>query len=159
MANPIVPPMSVEQIVANAVRITVTSVKEFTKPALIKRLVKGNDPIPPGIYDYTFEPFVNDGEASVLGDEMVQRANASGAVSGLQPALYLLENQQLIPAEFQDKKNKLVFAGTEALATSGRSSPRVAAFLRWTGSSWVLGWYELTGSFDGRSLLVRTRKV
>lgn len=142
-------------IVVNVVRITITSVKEFTKPNWMKRLVKGNDPVEPGTYEYTFEPFLNDGESSVKGDEMVRRATESGAISGLQHALYLLDNQHLIPAEFRGKKY-LVFAGTEALDSSDR---RNVAYLYWGGNSWILDWGWLDYDFHGVGLLVRARKL
>ena len=126
-------------IVCNIVRLAITTPKEFVKPDWMKRLVKGNDPVEPGTYEYTFEPFLNEGESSVKGDEMVRRATVSGAVSGLQHALYLLDNQDLIPAEFRGKKY-LVFAGTEALYSDGS---RYVAYLDWDGGSWILHWHWL----------------
>lgn len=142
-------------VVINVVRLAITTPKEFVKPGWMKRLVKGNYPVEPGTYEYTFEPFLNDGESSMKGYEMVRRANVSGAVSGLQHALYLLENQQLIPAEFQGKKY-LVFAGIEALNSD---DDRRVACLYWDGGSWFLYWDWLDDDFRGLDLLVRARKV
>ena len=142
-------------IVCNIVRLPITTPKEFVKPDWMKKLLKGNDALSPGDYQLTFEPFLNDGENSVKGDEMVRRAKASGAMSGLQIALYLLANQDLIPTEFRGKKY-LVFAEAEALGSSGG---RRVACLYWGGRSWVLGWVWLGGGFRGDGLLVRARKV
>jgi hypothetical protein len=142
-------------IVVNVVRLTITSVKEFEKPDWMKQLVKGNDPVEPGTYEYTFEPFLLDGESPVKGDVMVQRANVSGAVSGLQHTLYLLDNQHLIPTQFEGKKY-LVFAGTEALDSDDR---RYLACLRHDGDSWFLYWYFLDYGFRSLGLLVRARKL
>lgn len=142
-------------IVCNIVRLTITTPKKFVKPNWMKRLVKGNDALAPGDYQLTFEPFLNDGEESVKGDEMVRRAKASGAMSGLQIALYLLANQDLIPTEFRRKKY-LVFAETEALHSD---DPRSVAHLYWDEGSWVLRWGWVDGDFHGGGLLVRARKV
>ncbi|MBI3952685.1 MAG: hypothetical protein HY336_01885 [Candidatus Doudnabacteria bacterium] len=142
-------------VVCNAIRLTISTVKAFEKPSWMKRLVRGNDPVTPGIYEYTFEGFLREGEESVKGDEMVARAKASGAYSGLQHALYFLDNQHLIPEEFRDKKY-LIFADTEALNSNDRSD---VACLAWGGLQWILYWRLLVDDFNRNDLLVRARKV
>jgi hypothetical protein len=146
------------EIVVNAVRLRVTSIKEFTKPNSMKQLVKGNDRLEPGVYEYTFEPFLIEGEPYIKSGEMIRRATERGAISGLQHALYLLENQSRIPTEFQGKKY-LVFAGTEALVADRSDYDPCVACLRWEGGSWTLYWHWLGRIFGSSDLLVRARKV
>ncbi len=142
-------------VVCNVVRLVISRAKPFEKPDWMKRLVRGNDPVEPGTYEYTFEGFLREGEEYIKGDEMVSRAKASSAYSGLQHALYFLENQHLIPEQFRGN-NYLIFADTEALASLGA---RHVTCLGWDGRQWYLGWGWLGRGFRRDVLLVRARKL
>jgi hypothetical protein len=139
--------------VRHSVTLTIKSVKTFEKPDWIKEVTK-DVPVEPGTYVFTYEEFLRQGEISVGTNEMMRRANESGAVSGVGHALSLLENQGLIPKELRGKY--LAFAGVEAVDFK---DSLYAPFVYWNGDAWILDWYWFGVNFSRDGLLVRTSKL
>jgi|GEM_PF-7048340 len=141
-------------VVCNFIRVAIGPVKEFSRPDWMRSLVRGHETVAPGVYMYTFEPFHLVGEVTVKGAEMVRRAKFSGACSGLQHALYILENQHLMPEYLQGKY--LVFAGTEALDSDGTLH---VLYLDSDDDRWALDWIWIGHGFCRNDLLVRACKL
>lgn len=148
--------VSVSKVLArirNAVLLVIPSIKDFEKPGWMKKFVT-DVKVGVGNYLLTFEEFLREGEKLVDGEEMVRRAVAENKIAGLQHALWLLDNQHLIPTEFRGKKY-LIFAGTVALRSRGRRVP----YLNWNGHRWALYWLWLGSVFNRNDLLVSASKL
>jgi hypothetical protein len=139
--------------VRHSVKLTIESAKKLEKPDWIKQITK-DVPVEPGTYVFTYEEFLREGEINIGTNEMMRRANESGAVSGVGHALSLLENQGLIPKELRGKY--LAFAGVEAVDFN---DSLYAPFVYWNGDAWILDWYWFGVNFSRDGLLVRTSKV
>lgn len=143
MTNVIVP--EVQLIVPGMKQYELSSNWEWDKESILT--------IEPGTYTLSFEGFLQEREYLVSGEEMIRRANESGIDGNIQHALWLLENQHLIPKEFRSKY--LVFPKAVALVFNVR---RRVAFLYWNGGQWCLGRLWLERDFGRIVLLVRARK-
>lgn len=97
-----------------------------------------------------FIDFLKPDESEVSGRVMQDRAESLGADCGQQHAEYLLEHQELIPAEFQGK-HYLVFPGTGWFHKSSGCNYYVPC-LEWCGGGWFLElkWINPGSSFKGR---------
>ncbi len=108
-------------------------------------------------YGQPFTPemveFLKQGESSVNGEVMKQRAKELNAHLGQGHAEYLLENQHLIPAEYRG--NYLVFPGT---VWQGSDGDRYVPYLSWDGGRWCLDFDWLGDGWDDDGRLVRLRK-
>lgn len=98
---------------------------------------------------YELVPFLKEGESSVSGDTMVERAVELNANLGEDDGQFILEHQDEIPQKLRGKIF-LVFTSWR-----GPSGPRGVACLRWGGDRWYQGWDWLGWGGDGR--LVRRR--
>ena len=98
-------------------------------------------------------PFLKNGEGSVKGDVMALRALELNANFGQHDAEYLLENQHLIPEEYQGKYY-LVFPGTKWRDADGHV---YVPYLYWNGDRWYLNFNWLDNDFNGNDRLVRPR--
>lgn len=107
-------------------------------------------------YGQPFTPeiveFLKQGESSVNGDVMKQRAKELNAHLGQCDAEYLLENQHLIPVECRGKY--LIFPGT--VWQDSRGDRRVP-YLSWFGDRWCLCFRWLRGDWFSDGRLVRHR--
>ena len=97
--------------------------------------------------------FLREGEGSISGDVMRQRAVELGANLGQRHAEFLLEHQQEIPKEF--RKFYLVFPGT--FWRDSRGSLHVP-YLGWGGVRWVLRLHWLEDAWGLIDRLLRPRK-
>jgi len=97
--------------------------------------------------------FLEGYEAWINGEEMLERAKKLGDCAGLRHAKALLRQQNLIPANWQEKI--LVFAGTVARGSDGH---RDVAYLCWYVYRWDLFWSCRDDTFDFRFCVVRLRE-
>lgn len=98
-------------------------------------------------------PFLNDGESSVVGEVMAQRAVTLDASYGQEDAEWLLERQDMIPAELRNYY--LVFPATKWRSPVG---DRDVPCLDFDGDRWYLSFGWLGSGFGGGGRLVRPRK-
>ena len=105
----------------------------------------GNAPEELTIEDRTYElvSFLKEGESSVTGDIMVERAKELNASLGEEEGQYILERQDEIPEELQGKVY-LVFPGWRYPA-----NPLFVAYLSWSGYRWYQFWYWPTSFWYG----------
>lgn len=103
---------------------------------------------PTGILELKLAEFLEKGETSVSGEEMLKRAKKKGFTPGLRHAKAFLANEDRIPKEL--RRNFLVFPGTVCGFSGGRSVP----FLYWCGSRWCLDWGCLGLEWFGSGRLV-----
>ena len=113
-----------------------------------------SDVEPSKIKDFDFVSFLKKGEDYIGGTELQKRAEELNANLGMADAEYLLEHQNLIPAELQDKY--LIFAGTVLRDSDGRF--RVPC-LYWDGGRWVLSFYWLVSGFSDLGRLARGKSL
>src|SRR3990167_1696886 len=97
--------------------------------------------------------FLEGSEDYIAGTELAKRAVKLQANLGQHDAEFLLENQELIPKEFQE--HYLIFPGTKWRAADGDVS---VPYLRWGGDRWSLHFAWLVNGFDSGARLVRPRK-
>ena len=97
--------------------------------------------------------FIQEGESSVPGDEMVRLAKENDAMLGQRHAEALLRNQDKIPEEWRDYI--LVFPGDVWRDPHGR---RVVPYLCWYGGRWYLHFCWLESGFYSRGRLLRSYK-
>jgi hypothetical protein len=105
------------------------------------------------ITDLEIISFLREGEKSVSGEVMRQRAVKLGANLGQRQAEYLLEHQDEIPREF--RKYYLVFPGTLWRASDGSL---VVPYLSWDDGRWYLRFHWLRGDWHSHDRLLRPRK-
>lgn len=105
-----------------------------------------------GYREYELVPFLEPGETSVDGDEMVGRAVRLNANSGEEDGRFILAHQSKISAELR-QKIVLVFP---AWRVPGGS--RDVAFSRWFERLWVQLWRGLDNPWHDVGRLVRRCK-
>ncbi len=96
--------------------------------------------------------FLREGENSVLGEVMFERAVKLGNRAGQRHAERLLSQANLIPKEWRDFY--LVFPGTKWRDSDGFL---VVPFLLWDGDKWSLYWLWLGHDWDDYVRLVRRK--
>jgi len=105
----------------------------------------------------TLDTFLREDESSVIGHTMLERAKEDaeekGARTGQLHAERMLEQQDKIPAEWQNFY--LVFTGT---VWRGSSGDVCVPFLCWGGVRWRLYWDFLDGGWSDSNRLVRLGK-
>jgi hypothetical protein len=82
---------------------------------------------------FELREFLEKGESFVTGKEMLERARKLGGLTGLDSALYLLDNQEKIPEEW---RNFYIFFPGALLRRSGVNLS--VPFLNWYGRGWDL---------------------
>ena len=101
--------------------------------------------------------FVQEGENSVSGEEMIKRAKENDALLSLRHAKVLLRSQDKIPEEW--RKYVLVFPGTvRRFLFPLPLGPRDVSCLRWLGARWCLRFDWFGGVFNSHYRLVCPRK-
>ena len=103
------------------------------------------------------DTFLREGEQSVVGHTMLERAKEgveeSGARAGQLHAERILEHQDKIPVEW--RKFYLVFTGTVWRNPDGNL---FVPYLYWRAARWRLGWSSLGSGWGGSPRLVRLGK-
>ena len=102
------------------------------------------------IYELVY--FLNEGESSVTGDVMIERAKVLNASLGEEDGKYILDHQGEIPEEFRGKVY-LVFPGWR----NPPVSPQDFACLDWDGNRWYQRWYWLDRDWRENDRLLRRR--
>ncbi len=97
--------------------------------------------------------FLRDGERTINGEEMKNRAKDRGASLGQRHAEARLANQHLIPTEF--RQYYLVFTGT---VWQNRVGYRRVPYLGWGGDRWYLRFRWLDDDFSSHDRLLRSRR-
>ena len=105
-----------------------------------------------GEFEPTLHEFLREGENSINGEEMVNRAKEQAVLTGLRHAEAMLRNQERIPVEW--RKYYLVFPEV----WQGPLGDRNAWYLYWLGGHWYLDFYWLEYDFNSYSRLVASRK-
>jgi len=100
---------------------------------------------------YELVPFLKEGECSVSGDTMVERANELGANLGEEDGTFILKHQDEIPQELR-RKIYMVFTGWR-----NPSDPQHVAYLDWYGRRWGRSGDWLDNLWLGGYRLVRRR--
>lgn len=121
-------------------------------PGWCKGIVEDVAPTDFKVSDLEFVPFLNDGERSVNGTTMRQRAVVLKANYGLSDAKRLLENQNDIPINRHGKH--IVFTGT-VLRDSG--GDLYVAYVYWRGGRWCMYFGRLGGDWGARVRLPRRK--
>ena len=104
--------------------------------------------------DLELVSFLKQGESSINGEEMAQRARVElDANYGQEDAEWLLEHQNKIPAEFREYY--IVFTGT---IWWGSDVHRYVPYLHWRGGRWYLNFYWIDSVWGSSDRLVRPRK-
>ena len=111
------------------------------------------EPLELSIGDSEVVSFFKEGESSVSGNEMVERAKTLSANLGQKHAEHLLEHQDEIPEEW--RSHYLIFPGTVWRDPGG---DRFVLCLSWRGERWGLGFGWLGVHWGSVGRLVRSRK-
>lgn len=98
---------------------------------------------------YELVPYLKEGESSVTGDTMVERAQEFNANLGEEDGRFILKHQTEIPEEFRGKFY-LVFTAWRI-----PSNPQSVACLYWVGYRWCQFWDGLEVDWDEGDRLVR----
>ena len=100
------------------------------------------------------DAFLREGESSVIGLTMLERAKEMGDCAGQLHVERMLEHQDKIPVKWRNYV--LVFTGTVWLGSDRRGL--CVPCLYWSGDRWHLCWDWLGGSWSGSGRLVRLGK-
>ena len=105
-----------------------------------------------GEFEPVLHEFFNEGEVSIVGEELVQRAKKQGAPTGLRHAEAMLREEDKIPSEW--RKYVLVFPEV----WQDPDGHRNAFYLHWDGDRWYLSYGWLRAGFVSGYRLVGLRK-
>jgi len=103
------------------------------------------------------ESVLRDDENSISWREYESRLRTVSGQLGLSQALWVVEHQDVLPAEFMALLGKVYidFPATIAVCSDGyRSVP----FLNQNGSRWYLNWHWLDNGFSSDGRVARSRK-
>jgi len=100
---------------------------------------------------YDILGFLREGEKSVVGHTMVERAKEMSAHLGQDDGQYLLDNQQDIPASLRGKV-AFVFTDWRRPVVSGN-----AFFVYWSGDQWVGYWIWLDNDWHDNDRVLRRK--
>lgn len=124
------------------------------RPESWELLEGADEPDPVDIVNLDLVAFLEEGEGSVGGEEMVRRARQLQANGGQRQAKHLLAHQAGIPEEFRNYA--LVFTQT---IWRYRGGDRYVPYLCWHGGRWDLYVRWLGNFFNRRYRLLRPRAV
>lgn len=110
--------------------------------------VKEDSISPIGTLELKLAEFLEKGETSVKGEEILKRAKKKGFTLGLRHAKAILAKKDRISKEW--RKYCFVFPGTVCLGSDGH---RYAPYLFWYGE-WYLSWGGLVNVWIGNDRLV-----
>ena len=105
------------------------------------------DEPPTGKTKFDFKPVCKQG-SWINSDEMIKKSKELNGYVGMAEAEYLLEHQDLIIKDIQDKY--IIFPATILRNSSGG---RCVAYLLWDGGRWVLHFNWLDHRWDGFALV------
>lgn len=101
-----------------------------------------------------FISFLEKGESSIGWEVMCDRAKKLGGNCGLADAVWLLENQHLIPTQLRNTAI-ILFPGTVLLRSDGRLC---VPYLVWDDDRWILSFLWLGSNWDGNDRLVSCKE-
>jgi hypothetical protein len=102
---------------------------------------------------FELREFLEEGESYVVGTTMRERAKKMGGLTGLDSALYLLDNQEKIPKEW--RSFYIAFPGALLRGPDGRL---FAPYLFWNDRRWRLSLYWLVSYWRSCDRVLRLRK-
>ena len=98
-----------------------------------------------------FPSLLKTGKERISSETTLNRAEKLEGNNGIADAVWLLENQHLIPTKLRGKAN-IVFPGTLLLDSDGRL---LVPYLDWDDDSWVLEFSWLDEGWSGQDCVVR----
>jgi hypothetical protein len=102
---------------------------------------------------FELREFLEKGESYVVGTTMRERAKKMGGLTGLDSALYLLDNQEKIPKKW--RSFYIAFPGALLRRPDGRLN---VPYLYWSGRRWNLCLLWLEIGWLSHDRVVRLRK-
>jgi hypothetical protein len=102
---------------------------------------------------FELREFLGRGESSVVGTTMLERAKAMGGLTGLDSAVWLLDNQEKIPTEWRG-----FFIACPGTILRGSDGNLHVPYLCWFGGRWYLDLDWIENVWYSSDRVVRLRK-